>query len=127
MPAASISSQISQAVYFIAVLSLAAILAKPVYGVYTAAQERGAQATADGVGSMLDSLSPGESVVLKLESYPGVGLAVSLDGSEVRASEGSATSVYHVHWSLPTATLLPGVSYRFVLSGGSVSVKAQNG
>ena len=127
MPTVSVSSQISQAVYFIAVLSLAGALAKPVYGVYTASQERGAQVTAAGIASMLDSLSPGESVTLKLVSYPGLEMSSSLAGSTVKVTEGPMSGSAQVRWLLPTLTLEPGLPYTFALTGTSVSVVAQNG
>jgi hypothetical protein len=129
MPAVSVSAQISQAIYFLAVITLAAVLAKPVYGVYTASQERGAQVTAAGIGSMLNSLSPGESAAFRLDAYPGVALSASLSGTTVKVSEGRATCVFPVRWSLPSETLEPGVLYAFTLDGTSIAsaVVGENG
>ncbi len=122
MPAVAVSSQISQSVYFISIIGLSVLLARPVYLVYSAAQERSAQDVASGLESMIDSMSPGTTVVTSLESYPGVQLSVSLSGSTVAVSFGNATATAQVRWELPHATLSPGADYSFTLNGGDLVV-----
>ena len=128
MPTVAVSSQISEAVYFVSIIGLSVLLARPVYLVYSASQERGAQAVASGLGAMLDSMSPGTTVVTGLESYPGVQLSVALSGTTIVASFGNASATAHVRWELPQVTLSPGEAYNFTLRGGEVSVaKARDG
>jgi len=86
LPAVAVSSQLSQSVYFISIVGLSVLLARPVYLVYSASQERSAQVVASGLEAMIDSMSPGTTVVTSLESYPGVLLSVSLSGTTVAAS-----------------------------------------
>ena len=128
MPAVSVSSQLSQAVYFVSIIGLSLLLARPVYLVYSGSQERSAQVVASGVGALIDAMSPGTTLVTSLESYPGVRLSVSLSGTSVAASFGGATATTQVRWELPRTTLSPGVTYSFTLNGGEVTVaKARDG
>jgi hypothetical protein len=128
LPAVSVSSQLSEAVYFVAIIGLSVLLARPVYLVYSGSQERSAQVVASGIEAMIDSMSPGTTVVTSLESYPGVQLSVALSGTTVAASFGNATATAQVRWELPRATLSPGATYVFTLTGGEVMVaQARNG
>ena len=128
MPAVAVSSQISDAVYMASIIALAVLLARPVYLVYAASQQRGAEAVAAGIGTMIDSMSPGTSVVTSLESYPCVQLSVVLDGNTVAASFGKSTATSQVSKALPMTTLSPGVLYNFTLDGGKLVVApARNG
>ena len=128
MPTASVSSQLSDAVYLVSIIGLSILLARPVYLVFSASQERGAEAVAAGLGGMIDSMSPGTTLVTRLESYPGVQLTVTLSGSTVAASFGKTTATSPVKWDLPHSTLSPGETYAFTLKGGEVSVaQARNG
>jgi len=122
LPAVAVSSQLSQSVYFISIVGLSVLLARPVYLVYSASQERSAQVVASGLEAMIDSMSPGTTVVTSLESYPGVLLSVSLSGTTVAASFGDATATAQVRWELTHATLSPGAAYNFTLNGGDVVV-----
>jgi hypothetical protein len=122
LPAISISSQLSEAVYIVSIIGLFLLLARPVYLVYSGSQERSAQVVALGLEAMIDSMSPGTVVVTSLESYPGVQLSVVLSGTTVAASFGHSTATAHVRWGLAPATLSPGVTYRFTLNGGHVDV-----
>jgi len=122
LPAVAVSSQLSEAVYFASIIGLSIILAHPAYLVYSASQERSAQVVASGLGAMVDSMSPGTTVVTSLESFPGVRLSVSLSGTTIEASYGGATAAAHVRWELPRETLSPGARYSFTLSGGDVVV-----
>ena len=122
MPTIAVSSQLSQAVYFVSIVGLSLMLARPVYQVYSASQERGAQVVASGLGAMIDSMSPGTTVVTSLESYPGVRLSVALSGTTVSASLGNATASAHVRWGLPHVTLSAGQAYNFTLLGGEIAV-----
>jgi len=122
VPTVAVSSQLSDAVYLVSIIGLSILLARPVYLVFTASQERGAEAVASGLGSMIDSMSPGTTLVTGLESYPGVQLSVTLSGTTVAASFGKATATTQVKWGLPTATLSPGETYTFTLKGGDVLV-----
>jgi hypothetical protein len=128
LPTVGISFQLSEAVYFISIIGLAVLLARPVYLVYSGSQERSAQVVASGMEAMIDSMSPGTTVVTSLESYPGVQLSVRLSGTTVAASFGNATATAQVRWELPRATLSPGATYSFTLNGGEVVVaQARNG
>jgi len=128
MPTAAVSSRLSDAIYLVSIIGLSVLLARPVYLVYAASQERGAEIVASGLGRMIDSMSPGTSVVTSLESYPGVRLSVVLGGTTVAASFGTTTATAQVRWQLPHATLSPGETYRFTLERGMVVVeKARNG
>jgi hypothetical protein len=122
VPTVAVSSQLSEAVYFVSVIGLAVLLARPVYLVYSASQERSAQVVASGLEAMVDSMSSGTTVVTSLESYPGVQLSVALAGTTVAASFGNATATAQVRWELQRATLSPGEAYNFTLKGGVVAV-----
>jgi cytochrome bd-type quinol oxidase subunit 2 len=122
MPAVAVSSQVSDAVYMASILALAVLLARPVYLAFSGSQERGAEAVASSLGNMLDSMSPGMSVVTSLGSYPGVQLSVSLAGNTVAASFGTHTATDQVAWELPRTTLSPGEEYNFTLQGGALLV-----
>jgi len=96
--------------------------------VYAASQERGAEIVASGLARMLDSMSPGMSVVITLESYPGVRLSVALDGTTVEAFFAKSAATAQVTWQLPRLTLSPGQAYNFTLEDGRVVVaQARNG
>jgi len=128
MPTISVSSRLSDAVYMVAIIGLAILLARPVYLVYAASQERGAEIVAAGLAKMIDSMSPGTSLVVSLGSYPGVKLLVALSGTTVSASFGMTEATAQVRWQLPHETISPGESYRFTLEGGRVVVEqARNG
>jgi hypothetical protein len=123
VPTVAVSSRLSDAVYLVSIIGLSLLLARPVYLVYSASQERGAEVVASGLGKMIDSMSPGTSVVTSLESYPGVRLSVVLAGTTVAASFGKTTATAQVRWQLPHATLSPGETYRFRLEGGRVVIE----
>ena len=92
------------------------------YLVYGAAQTRGADIVASGIGNMIDSMSPGTTFVMSLESYPGVQLSVALSGTTVTASFGKSTATSQVTWPLRSAVLSPGETYNFTLRGGEITV-----
>jgi hypothetical protein len=122
LPTVAVTSQLSQAIYFASIIGLAVLLSRPVYLAYSASQERSAQAVASGLQAMIDSMSPGTTVVSTLECYPGVQLTVSLAGTTVAASFGNSTATAQVRWELPRMTLHPGEAYGFTLSGDDVVV-----
>ncbi len=122
MPTVTVSSRLSDAVYVASVVALSVLLARPVYLVHAASQERGAQAVASGFAHLIDSMSPGASVVTTLEALPGVGLSVTLSGTTVAASFGGSTATAQARWALPQATLSPGVAYNLTLEGGEVKI-----
>jgi hypothetical protein len=122
LPAVAVTSQLSQAIYFASIIGLAVLLSRPVYIVYSASQERSAQAVAYGLQEMVDSMSPGATVVSSLQSYPGVQLSVALGGETISASFGNTTATAQVRWVLQPATLRAGETYTFTLNGGQVAV-----
>jgi len=122
VPTVALSSNLADGIYIIAIVGMSVLLARPVYAVYTASQERGAVAVSSGVAEMIDSMSPGTSMVVRLESYPSVGLSVVLSGTTVTARMGEASSSAHVRWGVQAATLSPGEAYNFTLAGGEVLV-----
>jgi hypothetical protein len=122
VPTVAVSSQLSDAVYIVSIVGLSILLARPVYLVFTASQERGAEAVASGLGSMIDTMTPGTTLVTGLESYPGVQLSVTLSGTTVTASFGKATAAFQVKWEFAHATLSPGETYTFTLKGAEVLV-----
>jgi len=128
VPTVAVTSQLSEAVYFVSIIGLSVLLARPVYLVLSASQERAAQEVAFGLEATIDSMSPGTTFVTSLESYPGVQLSVTLAGTTVAASFGNATATAQVRWELPHVTLYPGEAYAFTLNGGEVAVaQARNG
>ena len=92
------------------------------YLVYGAAQTRGADIVASGIGNMIDSMSPGSTFIMSLESYPGVRLSVALSGATVTATFGKSTATSQVRWPLQGAVLSPGKTYNFTLLGGEITV-----
>jgi len=122
VPTVAVSSQLSEAVYFVSIIGLAVLLARPVYLVYSASQERAAEVVASGLEAEIDSMSPGTSISISLETYPGVQVSVALAGATVAASFGGATATAHVRWDLPRVTLSPGEAYTFTLRGGKIEV-----
>ncbi len=122
MPATTVSSRVSDAVYLVSVIGLSILLARPVYLVYWASEERAAETVAAGTSKMIDSMSPGASVVTTLESYPAVHYSVAFSGTTVTVSFGKATATAQVRWSLSPVTLHPGEAYTFTLQGGKLSV-----
>jgi hypothetical protein len=122
MPTVAVSSHLSQAVYLVSIIGLFVMLARPVHLVYSASQERSAQVVASGLEAMIDSMSPGTSVVTSLESYPGVQLSVTLSGTTVAVSYGGSTARANVIWHMPSATLTPGEAYNFTLNRGGLAV-----
>jgi hypothetical protein len=122
MPTTAVSSQISDAIYLISIIVLSVFLVRPVYLVYGAAQARGADVVASGIGNMIDSMSPGTTLVTTIESYPGVRLFVTLGGDTVTASFEKATATSHVKWPIQYTVLSAGESYNFTLRGGEVRV-----
>jgi hypothetical protein len=122
LPAVAVSSPLSDAVYIASIVCLSILLARPVYLVFAASQERGAEAVASGLRSMIDSMSPGTTLVTRLESYPGVQLTVTLAGTTVAASFGKTTATTQVRWELPHVTLSPGGTYTFTLKGAEVLI-----
>lgn len=101
MPTVAVTSQLSQAIYFASIIGLAVLLARPVYLVYSASQERSAQAVASGLQAMIDSMSSGTTVVSGLESYPGVQLSVALGGTTIAASFGTRRRRHRCGGSCP--------------------------
>lgn len=98
------------------------------YQVLSASQERSAEVVASGLGSVIDSMTPGTSIVASLQSYPAVQLSVTLSGTTVEASFGKSTATAQVRWSLPQTTLHAGEAYRFTLNGVEMVVApARNG
>lgn len=124
MPTVAVSSQISEAVYFVAIIGLAVLLARPVYLVYSGAQERSAQALAAGVAEMVDSMRSGTSATFALEAYPGVDISVTLGESTVTAHVGGYSSAANVRWELPGVTLSQGTEYNVTLLGERIEVAA---
>jgi len=122
VPATAVTSQLEDALYLASILLLSLLLARPIYGLYGAAQTRGAEAVATGVADMIDSLTPGGSATLSLEVEVGVTYSVDLSGHAVAVSFGGSTAASQVDATLPTATLTPGNSYRFVDTGGRISL-----
>ncbi len=128
MPTTAVSSRVSDAVYLVSVIGLSILLARPVYLVYSASQERAAEVVAAGLEKMIDSMSPGTTVVTSLTTYPAVQLLVTLSGNTVAASFGKSTATAPVKWSLPETTLHPGQTYSFTLEGGVIVVaQTRNG
>jgi hypothetical protein len=122
VPTGSVSSQVSEAVYFASVVGLALLLARPVFLVYSGAQERSAQAVAFGLGALIDSMSPGSSVRFDLQSYPGLALSAALTGTSVSVSVGGATATAAVRYPVVPCGLVSGHVYELTLERGVVRV-----
>ena len=78
---------------------------------------------------MIDSMSPGTTLVTSLESYPGVQLSVTLSGTTVAASFGRCDGDGPGEMGAPaTRRSPPGETYSFTLNGVEVVVaQARNG
>lgn len=122
MPTVSVSSHLTEAVYLSSIIGLSILLARPVSLVYSASQQRTAEVVASGFADMIDSMSPGITVVATLQSYPGVRLSLVISGNTVVASCGTASATQHVRWGLARTTLYAGEAYAFTLHGGEVAV-----
>jgi len=123
VPATGISSQISDAVYLASILILAVLLARPVYGVYSASQTRAVEIVAAGVEKMIDSIPSGGSTVVRLEAGVGATFSVRLSGHTVSVSSGGFTAISQVKCSLPSMTLSSGTAYRLSETGGRLFVE----
>jgi hypothetical protein len=124
LPTSSVSSQVSDAIYYASIILLSLLLARPVYLAYSGSQERGAQTVSSSLAAVIDAMSPGMTLVTSLQAYPGIPLTVTLSGTSVSASVGHASSSSPVRWQLQRALLLPGTDYSFTLRGGTVEVVA---
>ena len=122
MPTTGISAQVEQAVYMASVFGLLLLLARPAYLVFSASEERGAQAVAQGVAGTVDALAPGSSVMVSLPAYPGLSLSVSISGTLVIASVDGTQANATVQWPMEPMVLDAGASYSFALADGHVLV-----
>jgi hypothetical protein len=114
-------------VYLASIIGLLLLLARPVYLVFSASEQRGAESVAQGISNVVDSLTQGSSVVCTLPAYPGVSLSVDLSGSAVSAYVDGNRASTSVRWPINPMTMEAGESYSFTLEDGHVLVSAVSG
>jgi len=78
---------------------------------------------AESVQLVVDSLHPGEIVVLSLDAWPADD-PLLLAGRVVSVDYGNGSIVLPVTWNLPNTTLRPTGVYRVWLAEGGVQVES---
>ena len=121
MPASSISGLNSWGLYIFASVALVLLFAPQLVGVARVARESADWRNVDGVRAVIDSLSPGVTVLMAYGS-PDTLDDIRLGGHLVSCSDGNGTISMPVDWELPNVTLLPSAQYRLVLVLGVVTV-----
>ncbi len=121
MPASSISSLSSWAVYLAATLALASVLAPADLAVATGSRESSAYATLRGVVGLLDEMRPGMSTVLSYGSA-GSEFVIWTRGHQVGYDLGNLSVSLPCKWDVEAETLYPGVDYLVAAAAGSLEV-----
>ena len=121
MPASSVSSYVSWAVYFATSLVLVAACSPVLVGVKNYSCGDSAASVAKGTAELLDALKPSITLAFSFHS-PAPEDDIELNGRTLTAAWCGRSSVFQTIWRLPTATLLPGQSYSLKLAGDQVEV-----
>jgi hypothetical protein len=108
-------------VYLIASVALVAAFTPRLIGTTQDSREGIDYRMADGISSLLDSLRPGIVLTFSFGAWSTADSA-HLSGHLVSLQDGNLTVTMRTRFSLPNATLSPGVQYRAWLEGGSVRV-----
>jgi cytochrome bd-type quinol oxidase subunit 2 len=125
LPTVGLSSQIEQAVYIASIVGLLLLLARPAYLVFSASQERGAEAVAAGLASVIGSMRPGTTLICALPAYPGVSLTADLAGTIIIVNLDGSRANATVRWHVDPITLTAGESFSLTLQNdGEVKVAA---
>ena len=121
MPASSISSSISWAVYFAASLVLVSVCSPVLVGARNYACADTAAGILRGTAEIVDGLEPGMVVSFSFSS-PGPGDVISMGGRTLTALWCGTTTTSQTGWELPSFVLTPGASYHLGLAGDEVEV-----
>lgn len=121
MPASSLGSLDSWGVYAFASVALVLLLTPQLAGVVRLSREGADLRDLDGAGAVIDSLSPGITMVFAFGA-PHLSDSLQLGGHAVSCSDGQGTVSVPVRWALPNFTLSPAVQYRLSLVKGTVMV-----
>ena len=122
MPASSISSLTSWAVYLFATFTLALFLVPFSQSAMHQAQESSALSVARGFDGVLGTLRPGDMVSVSYDSPYG-GFDIVLGGDHVGYSLDGASVLLPCNCTVQRATLLPSQEYTLALDGGMVEVR----
>lgn len=109
--------------YLLASFSLLAMMTPQMMGVARMSREGADLRCAESFQLVVDSLHPGESVVLSLDAWPADD-PLLLAGRAVSVYYGNGSIVLPVIWRLPDTTLSPTGVYRVWLAEGGVQVES---
>jgi hypothetical protein len=126
LPASSYSGLNSWGGYIVASAMLVALFSNPLHGLATDSREGVDLRYADGIRAALDELTPGMSLHATYAAAQGAD-QLHLGGRSLSINYGNGTIVIASAWELQNATLMPGSTYRFWLSGGEVQVTSSVG
>ncbi len=111
MPAASISSIVSDSAYLAAVLIVTVLLFRPVFGLYSDSEQQTATMTATSLSAVVNAMSPGMSTTVLLQGPAFSNMSVSFTGTEVVVACQGHTASQAVIWQLRPAHLYAGRTY----------------
>lgn len=121
MPASSVGVLNAWGIYLVAAAALVAALSPQLIGATQDSREGCDYRTADGIRSLLDSLSPGTVVTFSFGAWSTGDLA-RLAGHAVSFANGNWRVIMPTRYFLPNVTLSPGAQYKIWLEGDSVRV-----
>ena len=121
MPASSVSAMNSWGIYLVASAALILILAPSLQKISSDARIASDWREIDGASRIINSLSPGMTVHLKLGSDTKD--AIRLHGYEISCDDGTGKLLRNSRWPLPDYALLSGVGYMISLGANGVEVK----
>jgi hypothetical protein len=112
----------SWGVYLVAAVVLVLVLSPQLSALAASSRESADWRYLDGVREAVDSLRPGVSVAIALNS-PLSPDPIRLGGRMVACSYGGVSLALATRWSLPSVTLIPSSVYLLSLQGDMVTVK----
>lgn len=121
MPASSLSSSLSLALYLAASAALVATCSPMLVGVRSYACAFSASRTVAGAVDVFDSLRPGMLVTFSFAS-PSPDGKILLDGRNLSAAWCGGSASLRTEWELPRTALTGGVAYGLMLAGNRVEV-----
>ena len=107
--------------YLVAAAALLLVLTPAISVAARASREGADWRYADGVKTVLDSLSPGVKIAFSYGSSPSADELV-LGGCSVSVNDGQGLLTFRTDYLVPSMTLVPTVSYLAQLIGGRVEV-----
>jgi hypothetical protein len=121
LPAASVSSLNSWAVYLLSALGLLLMVSPQLVGTVHDSRESADWRNLDGVRAAVDALAPGEVINLTYGSMS-TSDPIRLAGHQLSCSYGNGTLAFASRWQLPDLNLTASTFYLVWLSGGEVQV-----